>query len=208
MSIITIPPGLCVQRVDWGTVNYDLKSSFSDTGASQSKRLAPNRWSAAIVAPDKMTRREAGIFSALISALNGQVNKLAVYDMQYPVIAGSARGVWTVSEPSARWSNTLAVYLGTAYAGKTVLKGDLVGVHQDSDRRQLLQVREDSGVDPLGYMRLYFDHALRYALVPGDIVVYDRPTALMERNTTTSSWSGTGSLRGGHSLDMIEVFQA
>ncbi|MDM0086749.1 MULTISPECIES: hypothetical protein [unclassified Variovorax] len=207
MSIIQIPEDLSIMRQDFGVKNFDLTSEGGDTGSVQTSVLGPPRFTCSIVSNDREEEDAAAAWRVLMLALRGRINHLAVYDIARPHPRGSARGVWITAGGGAG-VNSLAISIGADQAGATLLAGDYIGVNQASVGRQLLHVQADAIANAGGVMIVTFEPVLRLAVAAGSAVVWDRPTCLMKRTTSETSWSQHGGeLQGGFSLDLMEAWQ-
>lgn len=207
MSIITLPPNLPVKRQDFGIQSFDLSFSSGDTGSTQVAVLAPPRRTCALVSQERIpVMAEAAMWRALAHALRGRVNVLAVHDVLQPAPRGTARGNWTAVAAGAG-ASALSIQLGAAQAGKTLLQGDWVGVNQGSIHRQLLHVQADAVANATGLITVQFEPVLRIPVAAGSIVVWDRPTCLMRRTDSKSTWSSESRSQGGFSFDLVESWE-
>lgn len=207
MSIIDIPMALPVQRQDFGIQTFDLSFASGDTGATQVAVLGPPRRTCTLVSEERIpVPQEAALWRAMVHALQGQVNKLAVCDLLHPAPRGTARGSWTAQAAPAG-ASALTIQAGAAQAGRTLLQGDWIGVNQGSIHRQLLHVQADSVANAAGVLVVQVQPALRVAVAAGSAVVWDRPTCLMRRTSAQTQWTSEARSQGGFSLDLIESWE-
>lgn len=205
--IIELSEKLPVKNQVWGVRTFDLGFSNEDTGTSQVQVNGPARLTCALVSEEKIpVMAEAAAWRAAIHALNGRVNKLAVWDFLNPVPLGTARGAWTAGATAAG-ATSLQISMGLDQAGKTLLKGDYIGVNQ-TGHRQLLHVQADATANGAGVLVATFSPALRVPVAAGSAVVWNRPTCLMRRITNEASLgTGEGRTQGGFSLDLMESWE-
>jgi len=207
MSILTIPAGLKIRRVEWGQRRYDLDFNGGDTGVSQVRILAPSRWYAAIVCPDYLTSAEAAVWRDLILRLQGRVNQLAVWDMANPLPRGTMRGTPTLNSSAAAGATTLSINGGVGQAGTTLLTGDWIGVGSGSTR-QLVAAAADATANGTGVISVTISQPMRVAQAGGATVTLDRPTCLMRQTGSDSTWSFERQTRTGHTLDLLESWES
>lgn len=207
MSIVTLSLDLPVQRQDFGLQTFDLTFANGDSGAMQVATLGPARRTCTLVSEDRIpVVRESAAWRALVHALRGQVNQLAVSDLLHPAPRGTARGVW-IAQAAPAGASTLTINLGPAQGGKTLLQGDWIGVNQTALHRQLLHVQADAQANAAGLITVQFEPVLRVAVAAGSAVVWDRPTCLMRRTGQQTTWSSEQRTQGGFSLDLLESWE-
>lgn len=207
MSIVTLPLDIPVVSQTFGLTWYDLEHSNPDTGASQVKVLGPPRRTCSIVGNEREDPEAAPRWRALVHALRGRVNQLAVYDLLNSEPRGSARGAWTAAATAAAGAATLSISVGAAQDGRTLLQGDWIGVNQAGTGRQLLHVQADA-VAAGGLLVVSVEPVLRLSVAAGSPIVWDRPTCLMRRTTRDTRWTvRPGELEGGFGLDLQESWE-
>ncbi|RYF82066.1 MAG: hypothetical protein EOO29_08360 [Comamonadaceae bacterium] len=208
-QVIALPDDINIASLTLGMVYFDLGHANPDTGATQVAVLGPPRRSCAIVSNEREEDPDMiGRWRALVHALRGRVNRLAVYDALHPEPRGTARGAWT-AVAAAAGANAITINAGAGQNGRTLLQGDWIGVQQESTGagRQLLHVQADAVVAG-GQMTVQVEPALRLSLPAGSAIVWDRPTCLMRRTGAETKWTGTpGDFEGGYSLDMLESWE-
>lgn len=207
MSVVALPQNLPVKSQTFGIRDFNLTFANGDTGASQVKVLAPQRYTCSLVSEERIpVLAQAAMWRALIHSLNGQVNQLAVFDYLNPVPRGTARGAW-IAAAAAAGATSLSIEMGADQAGKTLLQGDWIGVNQGGGQRQLLHVQADAVANVSGVAVVSVKPALRVPLVAMSPVIWDRPTCLMRRTTADTSWSSQVRAQGGFSLDLMESWE-
>jgi hypothetical protein len=208
MSIILIPAGLQKSSQAWGQKRFDQTFAGGDTGASQTRVLGPPRWTSNITSAAMLGPEKAAIWRALIVSLRGRVNQLAVYNASNPLPRGTARGSIVVHTAAAAGSTAITFNGGSPNVGKSLLRGDWIGLSQDGARRQLVQIMGDDAFGADGLRAFSFEPALRWPVAAASAVVVDRPTCLMRQTTDDSSWNSTpAQLQGGFSLDLMESWE-
>lgn len=206
MSILTIPSGLLVRAFNMGQQRFDQEFSSGDTGVSQTRLLAPPRWTASIVAPQWLSAADAAIWRDLILRLQGRVNQLAVHDYDNPAPLGTMRGTLTLASAVAAGATSLSVTGGAGQAGTTLLAGDWIGIGSGSTR-QLVSVAANATANGSGVIALTIAQPARWAQSSGSSVAWDKPTALFRQRTSSNSWSRDGDVRTGYSLDLVESWE-
>ncbi len=202
-----------IASITWGIQSFDLTSTNPDTGSSQVAVLGPTRRTCAIVSNEREEDPEViAHWRALQHALNGQVNRLAVWDFGNPEPRGTARGEWRAAVRAPAGASSMLVDVSAGQNGRTLLIGDWIGVGQDSEGpgRQLLHVQASTSV-AANQMLIEFAPALRLSVAAGAAVVWDRPSCLMRRMSSEASWKATpgawSPFEGGHSLDLGESWE-
>lgn len=207
MSILTLPAALRVVRIDWGQRRYDLRFDGGDTGAGQTRVLAPPRWLVSLVADPGLKQADAAVWRDLILRLQGRIHSLAVYDMGNPTPRGTMRGTLTLASAAAAGAVSLSITGGAGQAGTTLLAGDWIGVGSGLTR-QLLPVAADATANGSGVIAVTTSVPLRWAQASGSSVVWDKPTALFRQATSESTWSHERAVRSGYSLDLVESWES
>jgi hypothetical protein len=206
MSVITIPADLVVERQDWGQQRFDMTFQSGDTGASQTRILGPSRMVCGISSASELEGPDSAVWRAFIMSLRGRVNQVAMYDMLSPLPRGTASGSIVVQTAAAAGTNVIALNGGSGNAGKSLLRGDWIGVNQGTARRQMLQIVGDDSFDANGQRTFSFEPVLRWPVSAASVVVIDKPTCLMRQTTDASKWS-SGVFQGGFSLDLMESWE-
>ena len=203
MSIVTLAANLKTMRIEWGQQRYDLSFAEGDTGAGQSRIMAPPRWLANLVATDNLNQADAAYWRAMILSLNGRVNQIALYDLGNPAPRGTLRGAPTLNAVANPGDLTLNI-VGTV--GQTLLTGDWVGIGSGSTR-QLLSVAADCTIGSATVGIVPIGQPVRYTQAYGSALLWDKPTALFRQTGTTSKWQQQGMVRGGYTLDLLESWE-
>lgn len=206
MAVITLPVGLIVDRQSWGQKRFDLRFQSGDSGAGQSRILAPPRWTTAISSIAGLPAADSAVWRAMVLALQGQINQLAVYDLSNPAPAGTLRGSLVLTAAAAAGATTISLTGGAGQAVKTLLAGDWLGIGAGSTR-QLVSVAADVTTDASGSAVVAIAQPSRYLQASGSAVVWDKPTALFRVTGDTSNWQADGWLQGGYSLDLMESWE-
>lgn len=81
-QIITLPDDINIPTLTFGVISYDLAHENPDTGSTQVAVLGPPRRTCSIVSNEREEDPEMiGRWRALLHALRGRVNRLAVWDL-------------------------------------------------------------------------------------------------------------------------------
>lgn len=206
MAIITLPTDLKISRQIWGQKRYDVSFQNGDTGAGQSRILAPPRWITNIVSPQAMQITPSAAWRAMILDLKGRINQLAVHNINTPAPAGTLRGSLTLTAAAAQYVSTFTLTGGATQAFKTLLRGDWIGLGAGS-QSQLVSVSADAIADASGVMTVSIAQPLRYTQASGATVIWDKPTALFRVTGDASQWESQPLYQGGYSLDMLESWE-
>lgn len=209
MSVINWPADLPVRTQDFGIKHFALDFSNADTGGGQVAVLGPRRLTCAMTSEPDVSPERAAKWQAVLFALDGRVNQLAVWNVLRPAPRGTLRGQLVADQAAPAGANTLQIRAPAAQAGHTLLAGDWIGVQQAStgEARQLLHVQADTAADGNGLLVVQVGVPLRAALPAGGQIVWDRPTCLMRQTTTENKWTAQGSRTSGYSLDLMERWE-
>lgn len=206
MAIITLPAALKTMRIEWGQRRYDLRFENGDSGAGQTRLLAPPRWTAGLVCTEALSQAEAALWRSLVLSLDGRVNQLALYDIGNPAPRGTMRGTLTLSADATQGATTLSITGGVGQASTTLLTGDWIGVGTGLTR-QLFSVAADATANASGVISVSVKPAVRVLQTTGTAVAWDSPTALFRQTANDSKWAHEGAVRSGYSLDLIESWE-
>lgn len=206
MAIITFPSTLAFVRQGWGQKRFDLGFENGDSGAQQTRILAPPRWLCSLNSDSELDRENSAAWRALILSLQGRLNQLAMWDELNPAPRGTLRGSLTLAVATDPGARTLLVTGGPEQAYATLLAGDWIGVGSGVTR-QLVSVVEDVQADASGVISPTFTTPMRYVQALGSPVVWDRPTALFRMTAATSQWEARTVNQGGYSLDLMESWE-
>lgn len=204
MSVQKLPEGMWVKRQDFGSIDHDLEFSGGDAGASQVVINGPQRWTCSLISEELLDAEQAAMWRSLILSLRGRTGFLEVYDILNSEPRGTLRGQPTLASPAPAGSSSLTINAGAGQAGRTLKRGDWLGVLQGTTNRQLLHVQEDAVADSRGQITVRFAPVLRAAVGAGSPVAWDKPTCLMRREDQATSWSSSGAVQGGFSLELKE----
>lgn len=209
MSVITLPTGLLVHQFAFGQQDFSLTFQNGDTGAQQSRILAPARWTCTMVVNLSIGQTYAALWRTMVLQLRGKTNQLAVYDIKNPAPTGTMRGTLTLNAVTgavAVGGTTLNISGGAGQAGTTLKQGDWIGVGSGSTR-QLFSVQADATANGSGDITVTVEPPSRYAQTVGATVTWDKPTCLMRRTESAHSWMAVAAAEGGASLSLIESWE-
>ena len=208
MSVIALPTsGLQVHQFGFGQQDYSLTFANPDTGAQQSRILAPARWTCTMTLNLSVGQSQAALWRTMIMQLRGKTNQLAVYDIKNPAPAGTARGTMILNSGTGALAvgGTTLIIAGATASG-TLKQGDWLGVGSGATR-QLFSVQADAVADGSGNITVTVEPPSRYAQLAGASVTWDKPTCLMRRVDSGVSWSANSWAEGNISLNLIESWE-
>lgn len=138
-----------------------------ENGSEQVIDRLNDRWLISLSLPSRKFVDAARV-EAFIASLRGMTNTVLLYHWARKQPVGTMRGAPT-AVPVGVGSDILLI---NTVAGATLLAGDLVGV-----AGMLVQAASDATAGDTGLMVLPIVNRLRYAVVSGAAVTWDRPTA-------------------------------
>jgi hypothetical protein len=199
MSVITWPSTITVEKFSWMQQRRDVY--FNSIFGSQAIEVSPPQWSASIT-PLLVYEKDAGDIETLLMQLKGRTNQLALHNLARPAPLGTMRGTMTFNTAPSAGDTTISVIAATE-AGKTLLKGDLIGFGSGATQ-QVVMVLADATADGSGIISLSIEPPLRNAFSAGDSITWDAPKALFRYNDQNSSNGQTGTLiQWDYEMDMI-----
>lgn len=199
MTILTLPD-FCVSSFKWKLKRNEImnRSSFG----AQSIEASTPLWIVSMVGVPEYWS-EAVQIEQLLEALAGSRNQLAVYHRAVSVPFGTMRGVWTLNSNAADGALSLSVTAGAGQAGKTVLKGDLIGLGTGITQ-QVIRVAADAVANGAGVIALTLNSALRGAFLAGAAVTWEKPRALFRQMQDNAGIQYVPLVGQQWSLDLIE----
>jgi hypothetical protein len=182
MAILTLPDALrgLINSQTWSQLPYQAQLANPITGASMGRVLGPSRWSTVLSTHQALRLQDVAALDALRMELDGSVNQLALYDVKHQQPRGTLRGTLTLNAAAAQGATSIAVTGGAGEAGKTLLRGDRIGIGSGS-QRQVVMVMQDAVADGSGVIALSILPAARWAYAGGASVAWYRPTALFRQ---------------------------
>ena len=204
MSVISIPAGLQVHQFSMGQKDFGLTFQAGDSGATQSRVLAPPRWTLTMSTSQTLGPSAMGQWRAMLLLLRGKTNVLAVYDIKNPVPRGTMAGSPVLSSAVAIGDTAINI---TTTANATLLQGDWIGLGS-GNTRQLFQVVASATASSGGAMTVTVEPPSRYVQSSGSAVVWSQPTCLMRRVDSATQWSANANAEGNTSVNLIESWEA
>jgi hypothetical protein len=179
MSVITFS-GARVATFRWRKINLALTNT-GPFGGTQSLEGGAPIWGVDLtgVSEDRVTARQ---FEVFVESLEGFRNQLALWNLENPVPAGTMRGTMTLGAPAAQGAVSLSIAAGVGQAGKTILKGDLLGLGTDITQ-QVVRAAADATADGSGNIVVPIGTPIRNAFASGASVTWDKPKALFRQRT-------------------------
>ena len=206
MAIITMTAGLLITRQTWGQKRFDMRFQNGDSGAGQSRILAPSRWTTSLSSQAELNQANSAIWRSLILDLQGQINQLAVYDIINAAPQGTMRGTLTLNAQATAGDTGLSITGGAGQASTTLKRGDWVGIGSGSTR-QLLSISADAVANASGVIAVSVAQPVRWTQTNGSAVTWDKPTALFRTTSDNNSWTAQSINQGGYNLDLIESWE-
>lgn len=202
MSIITLPTSLQVHAFSMGQQDYSLTFQAGDTGATQTRVLAPARWTCNMAANLSLGAAEAAKWRAFLLQLRGKTNQLAVYDIKNQTPKGTIGGSPTLTSAVAVGDTSINI---TTTGSSTLLQGDKfqLGTGQS---RQLFEVVA-SATAVAGAMTVVVEPPSRYIQSLGSAVVITQPTCLMRRVDSSTQWTANMNAEGQFNVNLIESWE-
>ncbi|WP_342617236.1 hypothetical protein [Rhodoferax sp. GW822-FHT02A01] len=203
MSVIALPTGLQVHTFSMGQQDFSLTFQNGDTGATQSRILAPARWTCTMSANQTLGPVPAATWRAFLLQLRGKTNQLAVYDLKNPTPKGTMAGSPTLTSAVAVGDTVINI---TTAALATLLQGDWfqLGTGQS---RQMFQVVTSATASAGGAMSVTVEPPSRYAQSSGSAVVWSQPTCLMRRSDSSTSWAASADAEGNFTVNLVESWE-
>ena len=189
-----------------GQARFDLTGTSESTGTTQTRPMAPPRWTLSLVQPPAMTPVVAGRWKALTLALRGSINHVAAWDVGHPAPSGTMRGTPTLSAGVSAGAPTLV--LATGQPGATLLQGDKIQLGTGLGTSQMVMVLLDAVANGSGVLTVTTEPPLRLGFAGGTAVTWNRPRAYFKQSSARSTWSYAPSgVVTGMSIDLLEAWQ-
>jgi hypothetical protein len=199
MSVITWP-GLKVASFRWHKVNQ--VATFQSIFGTQAVEASPPVWTAELTGIPQYWN-EAISTEIFLESLNGYVNQLALWCLTRPVPTGTMRGAMVFAADAAQGDVSIQVGAGTGEAGKTLLKGDLIGVGS-ALTQQVVRIDADATADASGNITVSISTPLRNAFTAGASVIWDKPKALFRQKTLNDGIEYGAVIGQPWSLSLVE----
>jgi hypothetical protein len=147
-----------------------------------------------------------GDWKAILVSLRGRVNQLQLYDMGRPTPLGTMRGAMTLSVAAVQGDTVLNI-VATGENNKTILKGDMLGIGS-TITQQVVMATAPATSDGAGNIQVDVEPPIRNAFDIGEVVTWDKPTALFRRTDSKIGWDYNGVFVSGFSLDVLEDWRS
>lgn len=199
MSVITYSEIAGVRSSEWGQQRNDI--SFNSAFGSQAVEGMGPVWTVTL---EGIPGREvnSGDWKTLGISLRGKTNQLALWDLARPVPLGTMRGTMTLNANASQGATTLSI-VASGQAGKTLLKGDWLGIGTGLTQ-QVVMIQQNATADGSGIISVQVESFLRNAFSAGEAVTWNRPKALFRRVDSKFSWKTAASTTDGFMLDLRE----
>lgn len=201
--IVQMPQTLKLGLLEIELVRYDITESSDSTGSEKDRIFGPPRWKIDMASTDDLSFDEADEWLAMVLALDGRLNHLAVFDAGRPVPRGTMRGTLTLAAPVTEGddSMTLAGAEGTLKVGDGLQIGAGVG---SSQFVKVMAPVEASG----GTATVTFKSYANFNFAAGTPVIWDHPVVYCKQLGKSAKWRympGT-MLQGAYGLSLLESF--
>lgn len=182
MTTYALPTTLAPARLEWGLRTNTWKFESPLTANVQTVELPGARWVATFAYQD-MSNLVSPEYEAFIAKLRGMANRFTAYNFFRSVPLGTLRGTLTVNGAFARGVSTVSITGGAGQASKTLLPGDFISINGELKIVRDLMTTNGSGIGSVT-----FDPGMRNAVVGGESVVWDRPTATFMLTDNVTQW--------------------
>lgn len=198
MAVITFPD-FAVASFRWNRAVQAI--THRGPFGSQSIEAAAPLWAVGMmgVSEDRATARQIQMF---LESLEGFGNQLALWNVEHPVPAGTMRGSMVLAAPAVQGAGTLQIQ-AAGEAGKTLLKGDLVGIGSGTTQ-QVVRIAADATANGSGIINVSIGTPLRNAFTAGTPVVWDKPAALFRQKELSDGMEFTPDGGQPWGLSLIE----
>jgi hypothetical protein len=199
MAVITFPD-FAVASFRWHKSNQAV--TFRSIFGSQSVEAASPLWSVEMMGVSE-SRADARQIQAYFESLNGFQNQVELWNIEHPVPAGTMRGTMTFAAATVQGAGTIQIAGGLSEAGKTLLKGDLIGFGSGTTQ-QVVRITADATADASGNITVSIGTPLRNAFSAGASITWDKPKALFRQKSLTEGIEFTPEGGQPWSLSLIE----
>jgi hypothetical protein len=199
MSVINFTTDIPVASQTWGQKRNDMESR-SIFGAQAAEVTGP-LWVSSLAAPPQ-TEAGASLWQLLLLQLRGRTNQLALWCLRRPAPLGTMRGSMTLNADATQGDATLSIIEATQ-AGKTLLKGDLLGMGT-ATTQQVVMVTADATADGSGIISVNIEPPMRNTIAAAEAVTWDKPCVLFRRSNSDSNWEYQSRMVRGFTVDLIE----
>lgn len=201
-------PDIIPDSSDWGIV-YNTRIFTSPlSGAIQTLEMPGARWQASLTF-NNMIPEESRKLMAFLVKLRGSSGRFYLFDHSINNPRGNTStqsGGGKVNGPSQTGS-LLKTYNWTPNTSNLFLSGDYIKFGS-SGQQELKMISSNVSSDSSGVAYLSIEPPIRTSPVNDDIIVYNKPTAVMMlADDTQAKWSNTESIYLSNiTIDCIEAF--
>lgn len=205
MSVISFPSDITPNSQTWEQRRNDME--FRSMFGAQAVEISAPLWSSVLTWP-KNLESNRGALQAVLMQLRGKTNQLSMWNFGRPQPRGTMRGTMTLNAGAAQGDTTMSVTAGAGESGKTLLKGDYLGIGSGTTQ-QVVMVVADATANGSGVISVTFEPALRNAHSGGASVTWDKPCALFRCVEAPAKWSyQPGNIADGFTLHLLEDVRA
>jgi hypothetical protein len=199
MSVLAWP-NLGVSSFRWKQFNQMavFRSGFGSQAIVQGSPL----WEVDIVGVPQYWN-QANQAVAFFESFGGYTNQLEMYNLTQPVPRGTMRGAMTFAASAAQGAGTIQIAGGLSEAGKTLLKGDLIGFGSGTTQ-QVVRIMADATADGSGVITVTIGTPLRNAFTLGASITWNKPKALFRQKSLNDGIEYQAVIGQPWSLSLVE----
>ncbi len=184
MSEILFDKSLSIGEFGWGLNRNDV--NFESQFGSQGLEISPPLWEVQIETAGGMTEENSGDWKVLILQLKGRINQLLLWNVNRPSPLGTMRGNMTLNQAASQGDTVMSI-VASGEVGKTLLKGDLLGIGTGLTR-QVVMCTGNPVSDGSGIIDFPFEPPIRNDHLLSAVVTWDKPMALFRRADSVDLW--------------------
>jgi hypothetical protein len=199
MSVLAWP-NLGVSSFRWKQFNQMavFRSGFGSQAIVQGSPL----WEVDIIGVPQYWN-QANQAVTFFESLGGYTHQLEMYNLTQPVPLGTMRGAMTFAADAAQGAGSIQIAGGLSEAGKTLLKGDLIGFGSGTTQ-QVVRIMADATADGSGVITVTIGTPLRNAFALGAAVTWEKPKALFRQKSLNEGIEYQAVVGQPWSLSLIE----
>lgn len=148
---------------------------------------------------------EANQTVTFLESLNGYANQLELWNLPQPIPTGTMRGSMVLASNAAQGATSLQISAGAGEAGKTLLRGDLLGIGSGLTQ-QVVRVTSDATANGSGVITVQIGTPLRNGFSSGQAVTWDKPKALFRQKNLNEGIEYVPVIGQPWTLSLIESY--
>lgn len=187
----------------WTPLRRDV--AFASIFGSQSQTAASPLWTVDMSGVPQYWA-QAHQMAAFLESFDGYRNQLELWNLAQPAPLGTMRGTMTLNIAATQGATSMVVTAGAGQAGKTLLKGDLLGIGSGTTQ-QVVRITADATANGSGVITVSIGTPLRNAFLSGVAVTWDKPKALFRQKTLNEGIEYAPLVGQPWSLSLIEDYR-